>query len=84
MEVFFTGKITKSLFEYEIYFFRNACEAEKANKEFNPLAYYQHIHSEKQLFFVVEPTKLDFLGSFKSDFAELFFADDKVEVRIPY
>ena len=62
---------------------RNACEIEKPTKEFGPMIYYQHVHANKQLFFVLEPTKLGFLGGFKNDFLEIFLSEDKVEVKLP-
>jgi len=59
--------------------YRNACELEQASKDFNPQAYYVHLHSNKQSLFILEPGKLEFLEKSKNEFVEWLILPEKVE-----
>ena len=76
MEVFCIGRAHSKFVLID----RNACEIEQASKDFNPIAYYVHLHSEKQPLFVLEPGKLEFLEKTKNEFVERLILPDKVEV----
>jgi hypothetical protein len=61
---------------------RNGCAIEKPPRDFAPVAYYQHISQNKQLFFVVEPKKIEkILAQFRSEFIEILIRQDKMEVN---
>ena len=66
---------------FRIIFIRNGCSLEKPGRDFSPITYYQHLFANKELFFSVEPKKIEkILGQFKSEYTEMYIKEDKMEV----